>query len=227
MKKILFAVLALLLVATAHASEPSFPKISMVYGYDFDDWCPTSLKLGVVHLKEVAQLKADLANFEKAWDEVGPELLKTSAEVVGTNYQFHEARATLVLCYFPSLSDPLMVNMRAFVAETAGDSVSSKVAFSGTLFEVVLERYIDDILKARHLDATPLLYKYRNEPSSVRDNLLADAVAKLVYERLGRLKDLKEVEELESHLVSAARLNRAREIEDKEGAENFVRELRK
>ena len=151
--------------------------------------------------------------------------MQATTSLIGGHARFHDSQATLIFCGFPSISEPLLVNMRAFIPATAKGFVSSTSVFCNTLYQMVLGRYLDDVFRARHIESTPLLEKYKDEPMVVRNNLHAYAIEQVIYKELGLSSELEAVAAHESMLRSANELKRARDIVAKEGAERFVSEL--
>ncbi len=100
--------------------------------------------------------------------------------------------------------------------------------FSATVFHELLHRYVNDRIETLPGKTTPLLTKYRDEPPVVQNHLHVVAIMKAVYAKLGREKDLEEDSAVEQPVKrSAPAIKRAQEIVEKEGAENFISEIRK
>ena len=99
--------------------------------------------------------------------------------------------------------------------------------FSSLVFHQILHRYVSERIMALPDSTTPLLTKYHDEPPPVRYHLHIFAIMNEVYRKLERQNDLDAAIAFEQTLKAAPILKRAREIVDKEGAEAFLRELRK
>ena len=150
-------------------------------------------------------------------------------KVTGVPFRFREATAAaLFVCSgFPSMSLPLLINTRPYLAASAKGPVTPLVDFSNNIMHEVLHRYVNDCLEALPRKTTLLLEKYSTESQAVRNHLHLYAIMELVYRQLGREKDLKVVFAAEQMFPKAwATSKRAREIVIEEKAEIFARELR-
>ena len=222
---ILIAMLIVFFPAPSHALS-SYPDVSLVYGEGFDQWCSNLIKEPVPPAA-TKQLDDQIESFRAAWRNDASALLSTTVSIIGVPFKFHEAQATLVFCGFPSMGEPLLVNMRAFIPATAGNEISSKAVFANTLFHMMAGRYLNDVFDSHRVQTTPLLEKYRGELKTIGAlSLYYYALETVVYEKLGRTKELDAVKAHEHLLKSAKYLERAREIVAKEGAENILRDLR-
>ena len=115
-----------------------------------------------------------------------------------------------------------------FYLSTGADGRSAPLSvFSNSVFHELLHIYVGDILDSLPGQTTPLLEKYKAEPPMVLSHLHLFAVEALVYQRLGRERDLEAVFEHERRSPPAAFFARAREIVAAEKPQSFVRELRR
>jgi len=125
------------------------------------------------------------------------------------------------------MNTPLMIGMRFFLQSTAPDGQAAPLPlFSNTVFHELLHIYVGDVIESLPGQTTPLLEKYKAEHPAVLSHLHLFAVEGLVYQRLGREKDLEAVFAFERRQVRAASLARAREIVAAEKPQSFVAELR-
>jgi hypothetical protein len=224
MRSILCLLLSLSIFAPV-AAHSSYPSVSLVYSPAFDNWC-TGLTNESVNDAAISDLESKLSSFQDSWRKNAAQLLPATIAVTHKSFRFDDAQAALIFCGFPSMQLPFMINMRAFIAPTAGGDISSMDVFSNTVFQMLLARYVDDIFGASSHRSTPLLEKYKSEPVQVLWHLHIYAIEEMVYRKLGKESDLKAVVHHENLLRSAKLLSRAREIVKNEGAEKFVRELR-
>jgi len=170
------------------------------------------------------ELQARIGEFRAAWAAHGPAMLGAAAELVGRPYRFAETRAALVSARVNSMSHPLIVNMRPYLAASA-QAVQPHAVFVGVVVHEVLHRYIDDIVQARSDRTTALLRQYAAEPAVVRNHLHLSALERLVARRLGREHEYAQLVAFERTLRSAAQLDRARELVEREGAQRVLDEL--
>ena len=224
---ILFAVLIFCANSTM-AQRISYPEVTLAYSPYFDAPC-AELTKQPIEPEAVKELENRLDSFREYWRKDAPKLFGTTVKITGVKFQFRETKAALYLCqgFGYSMSIPLLINMRYFIAAIQGERVSPMPQFSYLVFHETLHRYVSDRIKSLPDGTTPLLTKYRGEPLPVRKHLHLYAIINEVYRELERQKDLDAVIAFEQTLKSAPILKRAREIVDKEGAEAFLREIRK
>jgi hypothetical protein len=175
----------------------------------------------------VTELENRLDSFREHWRKEAPQLLGSTVKLTKAPFQFRETRAALSLCGFPSISLPLIINMRFYLKSLRGDKATSMTVFSAVVFHELLHRYVADRIATLPDKTTPLLKKYKDEPLGVQNHIHVLAIMKAVYGKLGREKDLDEVNAFGQTLRSAPALKQAQEIVDKEGAENIISEIRK
>ena len=227
--RLALAIFALLIFCTTPtlAQRVNYPEVSFEYSPIFDVPC-AELTKQPIESEAITELNSRLDLFRKSWREEAPQLFKTTVKLTEVPFQFRETRAALSLCRgFPSMSNPLLINVSFFLAATRGKNVAPMTQFSNLIFHEILHRYVSDRIKALPDKTTPLLTKYRDEPLRVRSHLHLFAIMNEVYRKLERQKDLDAVIAWEQTVKSAPIAKRAREIVDKEGAENLIREFRK
>ncbi|MGI8811110.1 MAG: hypothetical protein ACR2IH_01105 [Pyrinomonadaceae bacterium] len=209
------------------AQRDSYPKVTFQYSSIFDSPC-TALTKQPIEPGSVKELESRLDSFQEQWRKEAPQLYRTTVKLSGVPFHFQETKAALSLCPdFPSMSIPLLINVRYFITAIHGERASPVTRFSFLVFHETLHRYVSDCIKALPNETTPLLTKYRDEPPAVRFHLHLIAIMNEVYRSLGREKDLADLIEFEHSSKYAALIRRTREIVDKEGSKNFIRELRK
>lgn len=224
---IIFAVL-IFCASSTMAQRIAYPEVTFQYSPFFDAPCAEITKQPI-EPEAVKELENRLDSFREYWRKDAPKLFGTTVKITGVKFQFRETKAALYLCqgFGYSMSIPLLINMRYFIAAIQGERVSPMSQFSYLVFHETLHRYVSDRIKSLPDSTTPLLTKYRGEPLPVRNHLHLYAIINGVYRKLERQKDLDAVIAFEQTLKSAPILKRAREIVDKEGAEAFLREIRK
>jgi hypothetical protein len=58
------------------------------------------------------ELKSKLPEIRNSWKTEGTHLLKTTDEIMHMSFRKPSYRIVMSVCDFPSMSDPLLVNMR-------------------------------------------------------------------------------------------------------------------
>ena len=224
---IVFAVLNFCASSTM-AQRISYPEVTFEYSPFFDAPCAEITKQPI-EPEAVKELENRLGSFREYWRKDAPKLFETTVKITGVKFQFRETKAAFHLCqgFGYSTSLPLLINKRYFIAAIQGERVSPMSLFSSLVYHETLHRYVSDRIKSLPDSTTPLLTKYRGEPLPVRNHLHLYAIMNEVYRKLERQKDLDAVIVFEQASKSAPILKRAREIVEKEGAKDFLRELRK
>ena len=220
-------VIVFVFVAAAAAwGQAGYPDVALDHKPMFDTACAEATK-EPIDPAAVRELQERLGEFREFWRKEQPKLLGAVPAVTGVPFKYREAKAALFVCGgYPSMSLPLMINMRPYLAATSRVPPAPMVDFSNVILHEVLHRYVGECLEALPGRTTKLLQKYSDEPPPVRNHLHLYAVMLLVYRKLGREKDLDAVWATEKRFPKAwAVSQRAREIITEEGAENFAREL--
>ena len=222
-----FALFVLCPVSAAAQRAKNFPQISFEYSSIFDNSC-ANLSKQPSEPEAIKELSVRTDEFRAAWSKDAPALFRATVKLTGAPFEFRETKAAFHLCdAFSSMSNPLMFNMRYFMRSLNGNQAGTMPQFVGLIYHETLHRYVNDILKHLPNETTPLLEKYKDESAPVRNHIHLFAIINLVYGKLGREKDMTEVKSYEQNVSRYKTiLNRAREIVEKEGAENLVRELK-
>ena len=215
---------AALFLAAGTAAARDYPAVSIDYFALFDRTCSEMAKRPV---EEAAMRETEtrLEEFRAQWARDEAALLGSVVAVTGVAFRFAETRAALVSCGFQSMSLPLLVNVRPYLATVSGTNLAPMSDFSNTLFHEALHRYVVDAIRALPGGTTPLLKKYASEHPAVRSHVHLFAIERLVYRKVGREKELEATIEVENTFRGAAAFRRARAIVAEEGAEALVREL--
>lgn len=226
----LFAAVAPVLSETAPALdeiEPGdgggsgYPTVTFHYSFvPFDRSC-TDLTGFEIEPAWIDELTERIDFFREYWGREGPRLLETLVADTGTPFRQREMIATLTLCNFRSMSHPLLLNMRRFLASATDGSPRSLSMFGALVFHELLHTYVVD-----NLENSPLIEKYSEEEGSVRSHLHLLALLKKTYLKLGRTEELAEIVARDTKIGPV--YARAWEIvNDVEGHEAFVNELRR
>jgi hypothetical protein len=203
------------------------PSITFAYSDLLDDAC-SNLTKEPPDAQAAGEAKRLLPQLEAAWQKEGPALLQAAQAAIGQPFGFREAKAALMTCGIPSMSHPLLINMKAQLhVLPPKDETAAAQRFVDTVFKELLHRYLGDIVMAQGgRDATPLRRKYSTEPPVVRNHLLLFAVQEVVYAARGRGAQLQDAKAFEAGLRNASLFARAREIVQAEHAETFLNDLR-
>lgn len=213
-----------------HASEaPQAPKLFFEYSWLYDENCSNTpdRKIDPAWSKEA---QAKTGEFTKAWNRSGPTLYGKLFEAFGKGFSRKEMTATLSVCPTHSYSNPLVLNINKYLvsytdqsANFKGQTVEIGDSFAALVFHELLHTWVGENVGS----STPLLEKYKNEDPVVRNHLHVMALQKFVYVELGR-KDLLKMLNKQYTTMPSADYRRAWAIVDQiEGYEKFIAEVRK
>ncbi len=188
---------ALLCAAPALAQE--YPRVELVYQHvPFDLFCEQWRNTKI----------------EQSWKVVSE---------VGKPFQRKEMLAVLTLCPISSMSTPLVIGIGRFLDGPTQGNPRPVFLFSAELFHELLHTYIRPFPPPN----SKLMEKYKNEPILVQTHLHLMAVMKQVYLKLGRSEQLKEVIARDSAAPNPAYRRAWQIVNDIEGHQAFVAELRR
>ena len=195
------------------------PKVTLKYGEVFDSVCPgkTGYK---VNKPWSVELSSRLHEFQKIWDEDGPKLLSKSSDIVGKTFVQKDFIVTLSLCNFPSMSHPLLINMRYALKSFTKNPISLDVTNS-IIHHEILHLYLEDKIPSK----SRLLKKYSSEHSVVKSHIHLLALQQAVYLSLKWKTKLEQVKKKDKSFPNGF-YKRAWEIVEKEGHEGFINELK-
>jgi hypothetical protein len=202
--------------------SPGFPQVELVYAdLTFDRICQRWLD-AEIDRSWMDEIRAKAQSFQEYWDEEAPLLLGTTVREVGAPFRNREATAVLTLCPIPSMSVPLLLNVRRFLDGPTQGNPQPMFLFSGLVFHELLHPYIGryDRLESR------LVEKYSGEPLFVLTHLHLTALMKQVYLKLGRADQLREIVARDSASEDTAYRRAWQIVNDIEGHEAFVSELK-
>ena len=196
------------------------PKVTFSYAEVFDSLCVK--KTGdKIDPKWVSELTSRLPDLRSQWRKSGRVLLKTTVGMIGTKFDEREIGAVLSLCsLFPSLHDPLLINMRYSLKSFTQTPLSTEVTLS-IVYHEILHRYLKGKIPAR----SALLTKYGSEDETVLRHLHLFAVQKATYLALGLSKTLADITKKDESLPNPS-YKRAWEIVNSlEDYHSFLKEL--
>jgi hypothetical protein len=131
--------------------------------------------------------------------------------------------ATLTLCPIASMSRPLLINVRLFLDGPTQQQPRPLFPLSAVVFHELLHTYI---LGALPSGTSALLEKYKSEEPLVKNHLHLLAVMKLVYLKLDRAEHLQQIMEKDRALGNPGYGRAWQIVNDLEGHDAFVHELR-
>lgn len=212
----------ILFVLTDRASaQTGYPEVSFDYGYvPFDRACSdlTNFEIDKAWIEELESRKHE---FEAAWKATGPKLLETVIAETGKPFRQHDVMATMSLCKFPSMSHPLLLNMRRFLDSASEGEPREKHMFVALVFHELLHKYVTE-----HRGETAMLRKYKNEPFSVKSHIHLMALMKMAYLNLGLEKELEDIVERDRKLARPVYLRSWEIVNEIEGFQVFVDEMK-
>jgi hypothetical protein len=214
--------LLIVLSWTNLAEAQLLPTVYLLYpapdGTIFDRTCGATMKTEI-DSKWVQETVRRAPDFQAQWDEQGPTYMTAAFAEIGRKFPFRQMQAVLTVCPVGSISHPLMINVRAFLS--TAQKPAPAWLFSEIVFHELMHHYTMPV------NATSALRnKYSAEPGQTLNHLHVMALEKFVLVKLGRSAELKYVDE-HYRTGSPATYKRAWEIvNDIEGHEAFIRELK-
>jgi len=206
----------------AAAPAAGFPRVELVYQYlPFDRTCEQWLDTKIEE-SWMREIEAKLASFQEFWDKKAPSLLGTTVSQIGKPFRRREMVAALTLCPVSSMSTPLLINVRRFLDGPTRGKPQPMHLFSALVFHELLHTYIP-----YPLPGSRLMEKYKDEPTMVLTHLHLMAVMKHVYLKLRRREQLREIIAWDSAADNPIYARSWQIVNDIEGHEAFVKELRR
>jgi hypothetical protein len=211
-----------LLVSLAAADVP--PKVHLLYpppdGSVFDRSCPAVLKdAPVIDRQWIDEAVRRAPEFQQRWDSEGPAYLKIAFDAVGRPFPFGEMQAALTVCPVSSMSLPLIINVRGFLASAGNRRPEWFLPL--LVFHELMHTY------TRKVNTVSVLRKkHAAESAATLNHLHVMALEHLVLTKMGKLDELKWLDR-DYRTASSPAYKRAWEIvNDIESVEAFVAELR-
>lgn len=163
------------------------PPVKLSYAEMFDSVCTKQTGFQI-QSSWVKELIGRLPSLQTEWNTSGRPLLKMTTEIIGKGFQDSELSASLSVCNFPSLHDPLLINMRYSLASFASTHLPGDVTIS-IIFHEILHRYLNGRIPSH----SALLKKYKAEDATVLSHLHLFSIQKAVYVKLGLLSILEDI----------------------------------
>ena len=111
------------------AAEP-IPVVHFLYpapnGTVFDRNCPELMNTRI-DSGWVEETVRRLPEFQAWWDKEGPRYLSVTFAEIGLKFPFSEMQAALTVCPIPSMSTPLLINVRPFLSTARRDRKSTRL----------------------------------------------------------------------------------------------------
>lgn len=199
-----------------------FPRVQFIYGdLTFDrnceKWLDTKIDPGWA-----IEVRAKIGSWQDFWDKEAPLLLGTTVSEIGRPFRHGEAVAVLTLCPISSMSVPLLINVRRFIDGPTQRNPQPMFLFSALVFHELLHTYIGRYTSLK----SGLIEKHKNEPLLVLTHVHLMAAMKHVYLKLGRAQELREIVARDSASDDPAYGRAWQIVNEIEGHEAFVKELR-
>ena len=201
--------------------EMRVPTITFIYmkgGTPFDRGCEEFLGKAAEKWA-IDEASALLNEFQQRWDNEGTTFLKTALKEVGVPFPYGEMQATFTVCDLPSVSSPLIINVKRFLP-SAPDRLP-QWAFPELVFHEVMHSYVRPVY-----DTSSLLKKYPNEPIVVRNHLHEMALEKFVLVALQKDEILQWLDDRYRNKFPPAYKRAWEIVNDIEGYQSFVDELK-
>jgi hypothetical protein len=198
----------------------SAPTVTFFYAALFDEICSikASYKIDPMWNQE---LNDRLSQWKKLWSRDGNRLLNEAINIVGRPFTQNHFDVPLSLCSFPSMSSPLIVNVRYSLKNFTDHPILDDVTIS-TVEHELLHNYIDSFLPEK----TPLLIKYKSEPKMVIGHLHLFALQKATYLALGWKYKLDEIIKKDKSLPNNDYKRAWEIVNEKEDYSSFISELK-
>jgi hypothetical protein len=207
-------------MATSASGEP-YPRVPLVFGYvPFDQSCER-WRNAHIEPQWYAELQTKMQAFQDSWDQEAPLLLGTTIAEIHKPFRYTEMIATLTLCPIPSMSRPLLINVRPYLAGPTEQQPRPMFLFAAVVFHELLHTYVIGAL-----GPSALLGKYKDEEPLVKAHLHLMALMKMVYLKLDRAEHLQQIIERESANDNPGYRRAWQIVNDLEGHQAFVQELR-
>jgi predicted nucleic acid-binding protein len=209
--------------ASGSAAPASLPKVYLLYpapdGSVFDRNCSDTLKdAPVIDRKWIDETVRRAPEFQRSWDAEGPAYLTTTFDAIGLAFPYVEMQAALTVCPVLSMSLPLMINVRRFLASAGNRTPDWFLPM--LVFHELMHTY------TRPVNTTSALRKkHASEPALVLNHLHVLALEKFVLTKLGKADELKWLDQSYRTTAPPA-YKRAWEIVNDEGVDAFLNELK-
>jgi hypothetical protein len=208
----------------AQEQVQALPTIHLLYpapdGSVFDRNCSQVLKdAPVIDRTWVDEAVRRVPELQERWNKEGLAYLRTTFDAIGLPFPFREMQAALTVCPVASMSLPLMINVRGFLA-SAGNSRPDWY-FPLLVFHELMHTYTRSVNVS-----SSLRKKHVSESALTLNHLHVLALEKLVLTKLGKLTELRWIDDLYRMRLSAGYRRAWEIVNDVEGVEAFVSELK-
>lgn len=220
----LFVSFAVGACALSPANRLHTPKVLLEYGYLLDREC-TQKRPEDEFASVRREIRERLPEFQADWDAHGVPLLNVATKLVAWSSPFNEIRPALISCGLPSMSAPLLINIRHRITSGGGTDWPEGHGINNVIFHELLHRYVVAALDSLPNRTTPLLEKYKDEEPIVRNHLHLYAVEQATYDAAGLSDVLEEIKRHEMTFPSWPAKQVALEIVAKETKDAFIEEL--
>ena len=208
----------------AQTGGAALPVVDILYpapgGSIFDSTCAALLKT-TIQAEAVREAAARVPEFQAAWNRDGAKYLSTTLAEVGLPFPYREMQATLTVCPgVKTMSSPLFVNVQQYLPSAGTDRVSDD-HFVEQLYHELMHHYVRQVR-----DGLAMRKKYAAESQATLSHLHVLALEKFVLLKLGKAEELKRVANDYQTSTSAGYRRAWQIVNDIEGYEVFVKELK-
>jgi len=221
--KYMTCLVSFLLILATRAFGAPYPHVELIFGYiPFDQSCE-QWRNTKIEPQWYAELRTKIKAWQAYWDQEASLLLGTTITEIHKPFQYQDMIATLTLCPIASMSRPLLINVRPFLDGPTQQQPRPLFLLSAVVFHELLHTYV---LGALPPGTSALLEKYKGEEPLVKNHLHLLAVMKLVYLKLDRAEHLQQIMEKDRALGNPGYGRAWQIVNDLEGHDAFVHELR-
>src|SRR5215212_3177809 len=211
-------VCAFLVSASVHAATP--PVVDIIYpsyGTIFDKTCGNFAKEPAATPQLIAEAGKLRPTLVDEWKNHGSRYMTTALREIGAPFPYREMQAVLTVCGTGTMSMPLMVDVRQYLAGAVHPAPIGD--FSEKLFHELMHHYVSPLTTQ-----SALRKKYAAESQVVLSHLHVMALEKFVLLKLGEKSELAFLDQ--EYRTEAGPYRRAWEIvNDIEGYPAFIKEL--
>jgi len=196
-----------------------YPRVGTVFDRTCSGWLRESIDPRG-HRQAIEQAAELRPQFQTLWDTLGGRYVSAAFAAVGRSFPYREMQAVLTVCPVPTMSNPLLINVRDYLPSNVALS-SPSGDFAERLFHELMHHYTSPVLPTSFLRQ-----KYSAESPVVLSHLHVMALELTV---LGNARDSVELHYLENLYrtdPAPGDYRRAWQIVRDEGPSAFVAELR-
>jgi hypothetical protein len=202
----------------------ALPTIHLLYpapdGSVFDRNCAGVLKgAPMIDRRWVDEAVRRVPEFQQRWDKEGPAYLTTTFDAIGLTFPFREMQAALTVCPVASMSLPLMINVRGFLA--SGGNSAPDWFLPLLVYHELMHTYTRSVNVS-----SSLRKKHGSEAALTLNHLHVLALEKFVLTKMGKLTELSWLDDRYRTRLSPGYRRAWEIVNDVEGVEGFVNELK-